>query len=73
MDSGEITTAWIYMLDRWNPSLLENASDFLNNYSSTGGHGRLYVARWVAWTFIFYYASSFFVRLFLTISCYVWN
>ncbi|KAK0418113.1 hypothetical protein QR680_013376 [Steinernema hermaphroditum] len=43
MASGEVKEAWIYLLPTWKPSLLEESSEMLVEYSSKGSHGREYV------------------------------
>ncbi|EFO22354.2 hypothetical protein LOAG_06127 [Loa loa] len=43
--NGTIVTAWIYMLPRWTPSLLQGSSDYLETYNSNGPHNRPYIKR----------------------------
>ncbi|VDK73580.1 unnamed protein product [Onchocerca ochengi] len=43
--NGAIVTAWIYMLPKWKPSLLQSASNYLVTYHSNGPHNRPYVKR----------------------------
>ncbi|VDK55650.1 unnamed protein product [Anisakis simplex] len=45
MNSGEVLMAWIYLLPSWKPELLQEGSEFLENYTSSGSHGRPYVDR----------------------------
>uniref|UniRef100_A0A915C0B0 Gamma-glutamylcyclotransferase family protein n=1 Tax=Parascaris univalens TaxID=6257 RepID=A0A915C0B0_PARUN len=44
MDSGELLMAWIYLLSSWKPELVQEGSEFMENYSSKGSHGRPYVS-----------------------------
>ncbi|VDM46413.1 unnamed protein product [Toxocara canis] len=45
MDSGQMLMAWIYLLPSWKPELLQEGSEFMDDYTSQGPHGRPYVDR----------------------------
>ncbi|VDK87799.1 unnamed protein product [Litomosoides sigmodontis] len=45
MDDGTVVTAWIYLLPKWTPNLLQNSTDYLESYNSNGPHNRPYVER----------------------------
>uniref|UniRef100_A0A915PJ85 Gamma-glutamylcyclotransferase family protein n=1 Tax=Setaria digitata TaxID=48799 RepID=A0A915PJ85_9BILA len=43
--NGNIVTAWMYMLPKWTPSLLQTSTDYLETYNSNGSHNRPYIER----------------------------
>uniref|UniRef100_A0A0R3RRB8 Gamma-glutamylcyclotransferase family protein n=1 Tax=Elaeophora elaphi TaxID=1147741 RepID=A0A0R3RRB8_9BILA len=43
--NGTIVTAWIYMLPKWTPSLLQSSTNYLETYNSKGSHNRPYIKR----------------------------
>ncbi|VDM07711.1 unnamed protein product [Wuchereria bancrofti] len=41
--NGTTVTAWIYMLPKWTPNLLQSSSNYLETYNSNGPHNRPYI------------------------------
>ncbi|KAL4001682.1 AIG2-like family protein [Acanthocheilonema viteae] len=41
--SGTVVTAWIYMLSKWTPNLLQSSTEYLEMYNSNGSHNRPYI------------------------------
>lgn len=57
--NGTIVTAWIYMLPKWTPNLLQSSSNYLETYNSNGPHNRPYIKRFRVYETL---AKTFFWR-----------
>ncbi|MFH4978922.1 hypothetical protein AB6A40_005631 [Gnathostoma spinigerum] len=45
IDNGAVIEPWLYFLMKWEPSFLNESSECIEDYSSSGTHGRPYNAR----------------------------